>query len=352
MKLADARIGYAGYSRDFSAPGDRRRFAVYARERGLTYEQARIDQPYDVVLITHHSDLPAWIARKRLEGDRLKLLFELIDSYLADRSPMRRLLKGVGRSVVGTDSRLSLDFLKALKAACHAADAVICATPEQQREIRELNDNVHLSFDWFGDELRDSKTDYRRSRKLRLVWEGQSTTLSHLRVIREQLNELADGVELHVVTDAQIRRYHGWLRYPTKRLLQGFRCETHLHEWRRNSFSRHITDADVAIIPIDASDEFAMGKPENKLVMLWKLGMPVLTAATPAYRRAMDAAGLDLTCADRSEWRTQLRRMLDAPPSELQSIAEQGRAFAERSYSKAEFLQRFADVFRSVGFED
>ena len=32
----------------------------------------------------------------------------------------------------------------------------------------------------------------------------------------------------------------------------------------------------MAIIPIDLTDAFARGKPENKLVMLWQLGMPVL----------------------------------------------------------------------------
>ena len=41
----------------------------------------------------------------------------------------------------------------------------------------------------------------RRSGKLRVVWEGQSTTLPNLQVIREPLNDLRDKVELHVVTD-------------------------------------------------------------------------------------------------------------------------------------------------------
>ena len=44
MKLHNARIGYAGYSRDFSVPGDRRRFAAYARMKGLPIEYAELSR--------------------------------------------------------------------------------------------------------------------------------------------------------------------------------------------------------------------------------------------------------------------------------------------------------------------
>ena len=80
MNLRDARIGYGGYSRDFSVPGDRRRFAAYARMKGVPIEFADVDRTYDVAYVTYSSDLPGWVARKRSDGDRLKLVFELIDS--------------------------------------------------------------------------------------------------------------------------------------------------------------------------------------------------------------------------------------------------------------------------------
>src|SRR4051794_22326125 len=126
MKLADARIGYAGYSRDFGVPGDRRRFAAYARLTGIPFEYAELDRPYDLAYVTYSSDLPGWVARKRREGDRLKLVFELIDAYFTETSVARRYLKGTARRLLGTDSRLSLDLRRTLIAACGAADAVIC----------------------------------------------------------------------------------------------------------------------------------------------------------------------------------------------------------------------------------
>jgi len=351
MRLVDARIGYAGYSRDFSVPGDRRRFAAYAQIKGLAIAAAEPGRPYDLAYITYNSDLPGWVARKRREGDRLKLVFELVDAYFNQANPIRRLLKGSGRFVLGTESRLSPDLRRTLIAACAAADAVICSTEEQRETISRFNPNVFLSFDHFADELGPPKADYRRSGKLRIVWEGQSTTLPNLQVIREPLNDLRDRVELHVVTDPVIHRYFGrFIAYPALAALNRIECDKHFHRWDRASFSSDIIASDVAVIPIERSNALWWGKPENKLVLLWQLGMPVLTTATPVYRRVMDSAGLPMTCATASEWGEQLERLLTADPATLEALGRHGREFAERAYSREEFVARFDRAFESIGF--
>jgi glycosyltransferase involved in cell wall biosynthesis len=342
MRLADARIGYAGYSRDFTAPGDRRRFAAYARARGLAFEYAEIERDYDVVYATCTSDLPGWVARKHRDGPRFRFVFELIDAYLTETSVVRRYAKGAARYLLGADSQLSPDFRRTLIDACEAADIVVCSTDEQAAAIRQYNANVVISFDYFGDDLAAPKADYTSGEKLRLVWEGQSATLANLRSIRRVLNELRDSIELHVVTDPLVYRYFGrFLAQPTTGMLRGFDCSVHFHAWDRTTFSPQITEADVAIIPIDRSNAFAMGKPENKLVMFWQLGMPVLASDTPAYRRAMSDAGLDLLCSNDGEWRTALERMIAASDSERQRMGEIGQAYSKRAYSRDEFLRRF-----------
>lgn len=350
MKLADARIGYAGYSRDFSVPGDRRRFAAFARVRGVPIEFAELDRPYDVAYVTYSSDLPGWVERKSREGDRLKLVFELIDAYFSETGLVRRLLKGTGRRLLGTDSKWSPDLRRTLISACETADAVVCSTEEQRETIRCYNSNVFLSFDYFGEELGTPKSDYRRSGKLRIVWEGQSTTLPNLQVIREPLNDLKDRVELHVVTDPHIHRYFGrFSAYPAMDALDGIECEKHFHRWDRATFSSDVTAADLAVIPIERSNALWWGKPENKLVMLWQLGMPVLTSATPAYARVMNAAQIDMTCDDFDDWRQSLERLIAAPESELGEIGARCRRYAEVAYSKELFVARFDEALASVG---
>lgn len=352
MRLSDARIGYAGYSRDFSAPGDRRRLAAYARIKGLKLEFAELTRPYDLAYVTYSSDLPGWVARKRREGDRLKMVFELIDAYFTETGLPRRLLKGAGRFALGTDSRLSLDLRWTLISACEAADAVICSTEEQRDTISRYNPNVFMSFDHSEEELGSHKADYTRSAKLRVVWEGQSTTLPNLQVIREPLNDLKDKLELHIVTDPIIHRYFGRIgSYPAMDALKGIECDKHFHRWDRATFSRHITACDLAVIPIDRTNALWWGKPENKLVLLWKLGMPVLTSATPVYRRVMDAAGIDMCCASATEWGAQLERLVGMRATELGGIGSRCREYACVTYSKDEFTARFDAPFASVGFD-
>jgi glycosyltransferase involved in cell wall biosynthesis len=350
LKLRGAKIGYAGYSRDFSAPGDRRRFAAYARIKGLPIEYAELSRDYELAYITYSSDLPGWTARKRREGSDLKLAFELIDSYFVETGVVRRLLKGSSRFLLGIDSHLSPDLRRSLIEACEVADVVICSTEEQRETIRPYNPNTFISFDFFGDELGTAKQDYIRSGKLRLVWEGQSTTLPNLQVLREPLNDLRDKLELHVVTDPLINRYFGRFRaYPAMDALRGIECEKHFHCWDRATFSRRITECDVAIIPIDRTNRLWWGKPENKLVLLWQLGMPVLTTATPVYQRVMDAAGMCLSCETPQQWGEQLERLVNANAEEVRAMGHRGRQYAESAYSKDDFLKRFDEAFASVG---
>ena len=56
------------------------------------------------------------------------------------------------------------------------------------------------------------------------------------------------------------------------------------------------------IIPIDTTDKFANLKPENKLLGLWTLELPVLFSDTPAYKRVAKQAGLESTCIASNKW--------------------------------------------------
>jgi hypothetical protein len=350
MKLSEARIGYAAYSRDFSVPGDRRRFAAYARIKDLPVKYADVGTDCDLAYITYSSDLPGWVARKRREGDRLKLVFELIDAYFARHGLFHRLLKGSARFVLGTDSRLSPDFRRTLRHACEAADLVICSTDEQREVIRRFNPNVHLSFDYFGDELGPPKASYARSGKFRIAWEGQSTTLPNLQVIRDVLNDLKGKVELHVITDPRIYRYFGRFgAYDAMDALKGIECEKIFHPWDRRTFSSRITQCDAAVIPIDRSNPLWWGKPENKLVLLWQLGMPVLTSATPVYQRVMDRAGIDMSCSATSEWSARLEALIGTAPDQAARIGAACRSYADANYSRDAFVEHFDAAFASIG---
>jgi hypothetical protein len=304
------------------------------------------------VIVTQTADLAGWAARKRREGSRFRHVLDLVGGYFEQKRLDERLLKGVGRYFEGADTVLSPDFRQTLKNVCRAADAVWCSTPEQRETILGYNNNVHISFDWFDDELAPPKQDFRRDGRLKLVWEGQAGTLRSLQTIRETLNALKDKVELHVVTDPSTPRWYGRIgRRPASEILAGIECQVTIYPWDKSTFSQHITSADLALIPMDLNATMFGAKPENKLILLWKLGMPVLVGPTKAYRRTMEAAGIDMLCETQDDWARHLAELSAASPEELKVLGKRGHDYAMRVYNVEAFRAPFDAALTSLGFE-
>jgi hypothetical protein len=122
------------------------------------------------------------------------------------------------------------------------------------------------------------------------------------------------------------------------------------HEWHEETCSNIIASCDLALIPIDLSDPFVRGKPENKLLLLWRMGMPVVVSATPAYRRAMADVGTPkLACASEHDWLETFNRML-TDEEMRHDAAVRGRQHAEMVQGPDAVLARWDDLFESLGF--
>lgn len=99
--------------------------------------------------------------------------------------------------------------------------------------------------------------------------------------------------------------------------------------------------------PLPLDRPFEAGKPENKLVGFWRMGVPVLTSATPAYVRTMRAAGLDMHCSTSDEWLARLTRY--AGDEEARRAAgEAGRTSAEERYGEGRLLAEWDQVLASL----
>lgn len=342
------RIGYVPISSSLQSPGDRRRFVHYARARGLSFEQAVPGRDYDVVVLTQAADVTSWA-----RVPKGKLVFDLIDSYLAvPKTSVRGVLRGAAKFVSRQHRHLELSHWRALEAMCRRADAVVCATEEQRADIRPFCSNVHLVLDVHSAAARTVKSDYSAHRPFRLVWEGLPFTLDSLFTLEPVLRELnrRQPIELHVVTNPTAPRWLGrfGVRDVPRTVREVFPSAV-FHEWRDADFAEKVTACDAAIIPLNLGDPFTRGKPENKLLLFWRVGMPVIASASPAYVRATSAAGEKLTCTSDAEWTSTLARVIG--DEDLRRRAGQGgRAFAEREYSEERLLARWDEVFRSLGF--
>jgi len=346
--LDGIRVGYVPYSPTLDEPGDRRRFGFYAERRGVPFEIARPDEDYDVVVLCATADIGTW--RRRPPG-RPKLVYDLIDSYLAlPRFDPTSLLRGAAKFAARQTQSLVLDYRKAIEDMCRRADAVVCSTEEQRAQILALCDEVHVILDAHTELGGGHKTDFAIGDTVHLVWEGLPYTLTGFGGIAEALRELASErpVALHLVTDLSFAKYaRRFGHVSTETMARRILPSTYVYQWNHHLLPRIVTGCDVAVIPLDLSDPLARGKPENKLLIFWRLGLPTITSATPAYRRTMQGCGLDLTCTTAQDWIATLRRVI-VDEDLRQSASRLGRNYVDAHHSVDGLLARWDHVFESV----
>lgn len=345
--LNNLRIGYTSFSADHRHPSDGRRFAYFASIYGLPFEEAKPGRDYDLVVVTQAADISAW---SRLKRGGPRLIYDLPDSHLSAglwNSP-REAFRGIGKFVVGHHSSLVLDFRKAMVEMCARADAVVCCTPEQAATIIPYNSTVSPILDFSTVAVRQKKMAYAAGKPFRLFWEGHGSNAITLAVIAEPLRELARTreIEVHLVTNldyaARLRNYgrKSAVR-DVRRALHG--VATYFHEWNLGMIGTVAAACDVAVIPLPSSNKLYLNKPENRLLLMWRLGLPTIVSATPAHVRTMLAAGQDYYCATDAEWKEKLITLIENETLRRQA-GEGGRRWVETNWTDAELVRRWENV--------
>lgn len=343
----DLRIGYVPYSSTFDKPGDRRRFVYYADTKGIQFEIADPSKTYDLVVLSARADISVW--SKYSKG---KLVYDLIDSYLAiPRTELKGQFRGLFKFLSRQSRFLQLDHWKAIGEMCARANAVVCSTVEQKLDISKFSNNVHCILDAHMTVTHKVKSQYNAGSTFRLVWEGLPQTLGNLKQLQTVIGRLREkyAIELHVVTDREYFCYLGqYCKSDTLKSLKKILPDVVFHEWNEADCADIICACDLAVIPLVLTDPFSAGKPENKLLLFWRMAMPVVTSASPAYRRAMLSSGLDLTAHNEDAWVSIIEGLIN-DQNARQVAGLSGKAFTEITYSKESFLQSWDAVFASVG---
>ncbi len=347
MNLTSYKIGYWPNHPACNVAGDRRRFVFYAKEKNIEFEIATTEKVFDAVYLTSNCNCSAWVKYKAAHP-KTKIIFELIDSYLLENLNFLNVLRGPARFIKQKEDNLYLDYRKAFIKMISVADAVVCSTPIQKDFILQYNKNVHISLDYFSNDIDQHKTNFEVGTKLRLIWEGQAYTVRNLLAMNGAFKELRDEVELHIVTDPVMKYPLKIFDRKTTNLLRGLKCDFTLHNWEKATFSELISEADLSIIPIRSNNNLMWNKPENKLLLLWEIGVPVFTTPTPAYKRVMTSAGVDGLCNSTEDWVKKIRAFKNKTAEERKAMSEQAKMYLHHNHSKNRILQNWDAIFASV----
>jgi hypothetical protein len=88
-------------------------------------------------------------------------------------------------------------------------------------------------------------------------------------------------------------------------------------------------------------------KPENRLLLMWRLGVPCLTSPSPAYQRVADAAGVDILCESSEIWLSKLEELIHNPNHALQEVLR-GQNYLSKMHTRQILLNKWDQVFESV----
>ena len=345
-------IGYAPYTSDFSSSGDRRRFVYYANSREIDFEIAKPENEYDIVFVTHGADITVW---SKYDKSKAVIVYELVDSYLA--TPVLSfygLFRGLAKYLSGKHKYCQLNEKKSIESMCRRADIVICSTQEQKNHIRRYCDDVRI--------ILDVKSEYHNHRmtlkselknnELNIAWEGVPHNIKSFTVIRDALSILSKQyqINLHLITALKYKKYMN--KYLTKHTINEVKKyidinNIYLYQWNELTVSYISSACDFAVIPINSNDTMDNGKPEDKLLIFWLMGLPAVVSETPAHLRAMKGAGVSMACISTNDWVSTIKDIVENKTKRDQS-AKKGFAYASRVNSVEAIMSLWDDLFEDI----
>jgi hypothetical protein len=344
------RIGYVPNSKNLNAPGDRRRLVFWAKARGHEVV-TNLDEKFDVLVLSERSDLGNF-ANRKIE---VPVIFDLVDGYLARESLAKDWFRGTSKVVTRQLSGIPKPFTQFVQDMCITASAVICSSPEQRELIAKYSKNVHVILDsheeipWLEFQQKADMLETKRY----LLWEGLPVTLGGVRTISSTLiqenREYGTGVKF--VTDQKYYRLLGqYFPANTAKLLSNLlapmRRDTELISWDVDNLVSSAKNSHAAIIPVMLSNKLQYFKPENRLLIMWKLALPTIVSATPSYTRVSNITGSDIVSKDNSEWAEKLILLHNQEYAE--DLVRRGQDYLKANHTKEILLMKWDNAVQSV----
>lgn len=345
------KIGYWPLSKSLLAAGDRRRLVFWADARGHEIV-TDLNQNVDVIVASENSDFNS----PHFTRKSTPIIFDLVDAYLSPLNPYDDFARGLAKRFSGQISGVVKPFSHHVRDFCELSSAVICSSPEQEELIARYNFNTHVILD-SHDEIvfiDPSNLEKQKANSQRVLWEGQPATIRGVRNIYPVLAELAktNNLNFNFVTDESYFQFlNKYIQRSTLELLEkdlhAIADRVNIIPWSSTNLVECAHRSSVAMIPIDLSIPMQKLKPENRLLIMWRLGLPCLTSPSPAYVRVAHQAGVSAICNNLPEWAENFHQILDDPDFAHNQILA-GQNYLRENHNQPLLLKKWDLAFESV----
>lgn len=347
-------VGCIPNSNDFTHPQDRRRYIPYFRKNDISYEIADYEKDYEIIYISLNADLNKWAGYKKKQKEKnknVRVIFDLSDLYLVGGT-ISDSLRPFFHYLSGRTSKLRSSYKNTVMDMIAGTDVLICGSEEQKDFLRDIHHNVVIVRDYFIDDIKLFKSNYELSepKTINVLWEGLSHgNIEIFKMLKNILNNLPGfKVKLHVISDSEYCKVGSkYLCKPTYSILKEIFGDTdvsfHFYDWNKTTFSSIATSCDLALIPIP-ENPLMRRKPENKLLLFWFLGLPVITSDTDSYTRVMKAINENYICSNYEEWREKLINLASSINAREKYMIS-ARAYLETNCSAEAIFNTYDTIF-------
>lgn len=350
-KMRKLKVGYWPLSKTLDSAGDRRRLMYWAQARGHSVV-TNLNQKLDVIIASENSDFNSHFFAQ----NRVPVIFDLIDAYLSPLNSLDDAMRGIAKKVSGQISGDVKPFSRHVQDFCLISSAVICSSVEQQKIIANYSTNTHVILD-SHDEIPmiiPPKPGFSQATTRRILWEGQPATIRGIKLITPALERLAktNALSLELVTDETYYKFlNKYYKKSTKDLISKDVKQiidfVNITPWSPSSLVNIASKSVVGVLPIDLSVPMQKLKPENRLLIMWRLGLPCLTSPSPSYMRVADAAGVNIICENPDEWSAKLEKILQNPTYAYDEI-RRGQYYLSKMHSRDVLLKKWDTAVESV----
>ena len=308
------KIAFNPMSRTLEAPGDRRRFANFFKKYKKNKTIIEDYSEYRDVFLCQSADITLWKNSKFSN-----ICYDLTDSYLQiPKTDIKGWLRGLAKFVTRQHKHLEYNYWKSVQNMCKRSNLVICSTHDQKRKILKFNKNVQVILDKKDENIKTTKKLYnRKSKYFDIVWEGLPQNAKLIKFVKNAFINLSNthNIRLNIVTD---KRYYlilnKFLIKDTRKEIESIFKNTNIKirfiEWKFSDYYKIIIKCDLALIPVNLNDKFLSGKPQNKLLLFWRLGVPTITSGTVEYKKIMKNAGLKDYAETEQQWYEKLNTLI------------------------------------------
>jgi hypothetical protein len=345
------KIGYWPLSGNLDSAGDRRRLIFWATARDHTIV-TDLNKKVDVIVASESADLNSRYFSKK----HTPIIFDLVDAYLSPLSAIDDMARGIAKRTFGQFTGSIRPFSHHVREFCKNVDAVICSSIEQEAEIKPYNNNTHVILDSHEEIpfVYPSKNKAFGLGHHQILWEGQPATIRGVKAISSVLLEVSKTSRLSIefVTDEKYFLFlNKFMARDTLDLLKSDLSAVSnlvkIVQWSPNNLVKSAANSDVAMIPINLEVPMQRLKPENRLLIMWRLGIPCLTSPSPAYKRVSNEAGVNAICENLSDWLENFNKVLSDPSYSLNEVIN-GQNYLRDNHTREILLKKWDDAFASV----